>query len=58
MFCKLCVILVLFSTFLKSSYAIAGASHVVLEVKNLPIIAGDARDSSWIPGSGRRYPGV
>ena len=58
MFCKLCIILLFFLTFLKSSYDIGGASHVVLEVKNLRIIARDARDSSWIPGSGRRYPGV
>ena len=58
MFCKLCIILLFFLTFLKSSYAIGGASHVVLEVKNLRIIARDARDSSWIPGSGRRYLGV
>ena len=30
-----------------------GASHVVLVVKNLPANAGDARDRSSIPGSGR-----
>ena len=29
----------------------------VLVVKNLPVNAGDARDTGWIPGSGRS-PGV
>ena len=32
------------------------ASHVVLLVKNPPANAGDARDMSSIPGSGR-FPG-
>ena len=34
-------------------YVYAGASQVTLEVKNLPADAGDTRDPSWIPGSGR-----
>ena len=35
------------------SYIIVGASQVVLVVKNLPANAGDIRDISLIPGSGR-----
>ena len=34
-----------------------GASQVALVIKNLPASAGDARDSSAIPGSGKS-PGV
>ena len=34
-------------------YVYAGASQVTLMVKNLPADAGDTRDPSWIPGSGR-----
>ena len=34
-----------------------GASHVVLVVKNLPANAGDMRDVSLIPGSGRSHGG-
>ena len=33
-----------------------GASQVVLVLKNLPVNAGDIRDSSLIPGLGR-FPG-
>ena len=33
-----------------------GASQVVLVLKNLPVNAGDVRDSSLIPGLGR-FPG-
>ena len=33
-----------------------GVSQVVLEVKNLPVNAGDLKDSGLIPGSGR-FPG-
>jgi len=33
-----------------------GASQVALVVKNLPVNAGDIRDSSLIPGLGR-FPG-
>ena len=34
-------------------YVYAGASQVTQMVKNLPADAGDTRDPSWIPGSGR-----
>ena len=29
------------------------ASQMVLVMKNLPVNAGDKRDTGWIPGSGR-----
>ena len=32
---------------------IAGASQVVLVIKNSPANAGDIRDTGWIPGFGR-----
>ena len=32
---------------------LGGASQVVLVLKNLPACAGDVRDTSLIPGSGR-----
>ena len=34
-------------------YEYLGASQVALVVKNLPASAGDVRDASWIPVSGR-----
>ena len=37
----------------EAAYRVNGASQVVLEVKNLPANAGDARDAGLIPGLGR-----
>ena len=38
-------------TYCGNHFAIYGASHVVLVVKNLPASAGDVRDTASIPGS-------
>ena len=38
---------------LNNKYLYFGASQVVLVVKNLAVKAGDIRDTSLIPGSGR-----
>ena len=48
---------VLCSVFLEIEEILATVSQVMLEVKNLPANAGDARDSGSIPGCGRP-PGV
>ena len=48
---------VLCSVFLEIEEILATVSQVMLEVKNLPANAGDARDSGSIPGWGRP-PGV
>ena len=46
----------LFHSFLWLGNIMFWASQVALVVKNLPVNAGNLRDSSWIPGS-RRTPG-
>ena len=48
---------VLCSVFQDTEEILATVSQVMLEVKNLPANAGDARDSGSIPGWGRS-PGV
>ena len=48
---------VLCSVFQEIEEILATVSQVMLEVKNLPANAGDARDSGSIPGSGIS-PGV
>ena len=47
---------VLCSVFQDTEEILATVSQVMLEVKNLPANAGDARDSGSIPGS-ERFPG-